>query len=102
MLEPMRPSPSMPSCIRTISLWPRLWPAICSLAARTTCVGLESELALEVLQRSGGPERAHPDDGAAATRVPLPAKRGGSLHRDARGDLGWDDAVAVFPALMLE
>ena len=28
-----------------------------------------------------------PDDGAAATRVPLPAERGGRLHRDARGDL---------------
>jgi hypothetical protein len=47
---------------------------------------LEAKPALEVLQRSRGPERAHPDDGAAATGVPLPAEGGRGLHGDARGD----------------
>jgi hypothetical protein len=63
---------------------------------------LESELALEVLQWSGRPERAHADDFAAATDVPLPAEGGGCLHRYAHGDLGRDDAVAVLLTLALE
>src|SRR5688572_13431562 len=62
----------------------------------------KAKLLLQVLQRRGRPEGSHADGPPARSDILPPAEGGSLLHRDARGELGGDDALAVVRTLLLE
>src|SRR5215216_1780796 len=62
---------------------------------RDDLVGLEAELALQLLERRGGAEGLHADDPALVTDIALPAQRRCLLDGKPRLDGRWQHFLAI-------